>query len=96
MKRFANSLVASLLSSMAMVCTAMPRCRTLKPNPAAFAWRVALSGERVVNTPPLRASVRADVRQSVVDVLVAYDLSAQKWLAFNGKGTPLEYAKRKV
>ena len=96
MKRFANFLVASLLSLMAMVCTAMPHCRTLKPDPAAFAWRAALSGERAANTPPLRASVRADVRQSVVDVLVAYDLSAQKWLAFNGKGTPLEYAKRKV
>lgn len=96
MKTCAKFLVAGLFAFMAMVCAAMPRCRTLKPNPAAIAWRTALSDEHVPGTPPLRASIRADVQQVVVDVLVAYDLSAQKWLVSNDKGAPLEYAKRKV
>ena len=96
MKKCAYFLVVALFGLAAMVCTAMPRCRTLKPNPAAFAWRAALSGERNAGAPSLRASVRADERQTVVDVLVAYDRSAQKWLASKDKGTPLEYAKRKV
>ena len=40
--------------------------------------------------------MRADERQVEIDVLVAYDLSAQMWLSSNGKGTPSEYAQRKV
>ena len=81
---------------MAVVCAAMPPCRTLKPAPAAFAWRVALSGACDSSSPPLRASVRADAQKVVVDVLVAYDLSAKKWLANNSKGSPIAYAQRKV
>ena len=96
MKTCAKFLFSALFALVTMECAAMPCCRTLKPNPAALAWRAALSGGRVPETPSLRAAVRADVQQPVVDVLVAYDLSAQKWLADNGKGAPLEYAKRKV
>ena len=95
MKTSTNLLVSLLLALTPMICAAMEPCRTLKPVPAALAWRTALSGERVAATPLLRASVRADARP-VVDVLVAYDLSAQKWLVNNEKGTPLEYAKLKV
>lgn len=97
MKTQAYSFVTLILALMAMICAAMPPCRTLKPAPAAFAWRTALSGARDSSSPPLRAAVRAaDVQKAVVDVLVAYDLSAKKWLADNNKGSPIAYAQRKV
>ena len=81
---------------MATVCNAAVACRTLRPDSAAFAARrvayVANGAERV----RLRASVKRETQLDVIDVLVAYDLSACDWLAANGKGTPDAYAGAKI
>ena len=69
-------------------------CRTLKPDSVAFAECVtALSSKP---SAAMARAVRREARLDVVDVLVAYDLSAQQWLAANGKGTPEEYAALQI
>ena len=75
---------------------AIAACRTLRPDPAAWAERMERSASGNMSSPRLLASERAETRLDVVDVLVAFDLSAQRWLSANGKGTPEEYALNKV
>ncbi len=79
---------------------AVPRCRTLKPSFADLAERAVFKTARKSSSPYLRASVKASVsaetQLDVVDVLVAYDLSAQKWLVSNTKSSPVAYAQHKV
>ncbi len=75
--------IAMVTSSVAMAGqVAVPRCRTLKPSPADLAERAVFQFTRKSSSPYFRASVKASVRAEtqldVVDVLVAYDLSAQK------------------
>ena len=94
MKSCTHLLAALIFALTAMACGATVPCRTLKPDPAAFAMRASFA--RALSSPLLRRSVKAETRLDVIDVLVAYDLSAQRWLADNDKGTPLEYARRKV
>ena len=90
------TLFATLLCAFtAELCVAVVPCRTLRPDAVALAQRMALLQETPAPSP-VRAAMRADVRQAEVDVLVAYDLSAQRWLSENGKGTPSAYAQRKV
>ena len=88
-------LAVLLLAPVVAVCDAVAPCRVLRPDAAALSQRMALLQEAHASSP-LRALMRADARQVEIDVLVAYDLSAQRWLSDNGKGTPSEYAKRKV
>ena len=84
-----------LLAPVLAVCDVVVPCRVRRPDAAALARRMALLQESHAPSP-VRAAMRADVRQAEVDVLVAYDLSAQRWLSNNGKGTPSAYAQRKV
>ena len=48
------------------------------------------------SSPRLLASKRAETQLNVIDVLVAFDLSAQKVLSDNGKVDPSDYALNKV
>lgn len=96
MKLHLISLLGLCAALMAAECRAAAACRTLCPNPAALAERMAHSASGSASSPRLLASVRAETRLDVVDILVAYDLSAQKWLSDNDKGTPWEYAVNKV
>ena len=88
-------LATLLLAPVLAVCDVVVPCRVRRPDAAALAQRMALLQETHAPSP-VRAAMRADVRQAEVDVLVAYDLSAQRWLSDNGKGTPSAYAQRKV
>ena len=88
-------LAALLLAPVVAVCDAVVPCRVLRPDAAALSQRMALLQEAHASAP-LRAAMRAETRQVEIDVLVAYDLSAQRWLSANGKGTPEEYALNKV
>ena len=88
-------LAALLLASVVAVGDAVMPCRVLRPDAAALSQRMALLQEAHASAP-LRAAMRAETRQVEIDVLVAYDLSAQRWLSENGKGTPSAYAQRKV
>ena len=66
-------------------------CRTRRPDPDAFAARcVSAPGGSAV---PRRAAVRLETQTDVVDILVAFDASARAWLAKNGKGSSLGYAR---
>ena len=85
-----------ILAFGAKECGAIVACRTLRPDPAAWAERMERSASGNMSSPRLLASERAETRLDVVDVLVAFDLSAQRWLSANGKGTPEEYALNKV
>ena len=85
-----------LLAFSAMECGAIAACRTLRPDPAAWAERMERSASGSASSPRLLASERAETRLDVVDVLVAFDRSAQRWLSANGKGAPAEYALGKV
>lgn len=97
MKSQLISLLGLYAALMAAECRgAMAVCRTLRPDPAALAARMARSASVSTSLPRLLASERAETQLDVVDVLVAFDLSAQKWLSDNGKGTPEEYAVNKV
>lgn len=97
-KLFGASVIAVALSCMSMAENEQERvrCRTLRPNSAAFAERVALARAPKTSSSRMRAAINAETRLDVIDVLVAYDLSAQSWLVENNKGTPLEYARKKV
>ena len=88
--------VFMLLAFSAKECGAIAACRTLRPDPAAWAERMERSASGSTSSPRLLASNRAETLLDVVDVLVAFDLSAQRWLSDNGKGTPEEYALNKV
>ena len=88
--------VFMLLAFLANECGAIAVCRTLRPDPAAWAERMERSASYNTSSPRLLASERAETRLDVVDVLVAFDLSAQRWLSDNGKGTPEDYALNKV
>ena len=88
-------LAVLLLAPVVAVCDAVAPCRVLRPDAAALSQRMALLQEAHASAP-LRAAMRAETRQVEIDVLVAYDLSAQRWLSSNVKGTPSEYAQRKV
>jgi len=88
MKGFAS--IKTLLYAMtaAMTCQAMVPCvpcRTFAPDPAALSERVASRLARKQTAPLLRATVSGEKLRNVVDVLVAFDLSAQKWLSENAK-----------
>lgn len=96
MKSRLLSLAVLLSATVAAMCGAAVPCRVLRPDASALAQRVALLQESQASSPLMRASMRADTRQVEIDVLVAYDLSAQRWLSSNGKGTPFAYAQRKV
>ena len=85
-----------LLAFSAKECGAIAACRTLRPDPAAWAERMERSASGSTSSPRLLASNRAETLLDVVDVLVAFDLSAQRWLSDNGKGTPEEYALNKI
>ena len=85
-----------ILAFSAKECGAIAACRTLRPDPAAWAERMERSASGSTSSPRLLASNRAETRLDVVDVLVAFDISAQRWLSDNGKGTPEEYALNKV
>ena len=85
-----------ILAFGAKECGAIAACRTLRPDPAAWAERMERSASGNTSSPRLLASERAETRLDVVDVLVAFDLSAQRWLSDNGRGTPEEYAVNKV
>lgn len=89
-------LLAISCEAVAAVVSHGMRCRTLRPEPAALYARAAFASQQTFSSPKMRAAVKAESLLDVVDVLVAYDLSARKWLAENGKGAPLEYARRKV
>ena len=69
-------------------------CRTLRPDPTALAERVAARAGRY--SSPLKAAVKAPSGATTVDILLAYDLSAQKWLAANGGYTPDTHAKKRI
>ena len=84
------------LVSLAAACHAMATCRTLRPDPTALAERIARIEADDASSRRMRASVKAETQLDVVDVLVAFDLSAQRWLSDNGKGTPDEYASMKI
>ena len=90
------SILGLCVALMAAESRAAVACRTLSPNPAALAERMARSASNGSLLPRLLASVRAETQLDVVDVLVAFDLSAQKWLSDNGKGDPSDYALNKV
>ena len=85
-----------ILAFGAKECGAIAACRTLRPDPVAWAERMERSASGNTSSPRLLAAERAETRLDVVDVLVAFDLSAQRWLSANGKGTPEEYALNKV
>ena len=95
MKSRLHLLATLLLAPVLAVCDVVVPCRVRRPDAAALSQRMALLQESHAPSP-VRAAMRADVRQAEVDVLVAYDLSAQRWLSNNGKGTPSAYAQRKV
>ena len=84
------------LASLAAVCQAADPCRTLRPDPTALAERIARLEARNALSSRMRAAAHAETQLNVVDVLVAFDLSAQRWLSDNGKGTPEEYASTKI
>lgn len=69
-------------------------CRTLEPDAAAFAECVA--ARCALPQAMMARSVSKESQLDVVDVLIAYDLSAQQWLTANGKGTPEAYAAERV
>ena len=56
----------------------------------------ALQAPQTFSSSLLRASVRRETQLNVVDVLIAYDRSAQNWLSANDKGTPLAFARARV
>ena len=85
-----------ILAFSAKECGAIASCRTLRPDPAALVERMERSALGSASSPKLLASKRAETRLDVVDVLVVFDLSAQRWLSGNGKGTPEDYALNKV
>ena len=69
-------------------------CRMLEPDPAAFAECVAAQDARPPST--MARAVVKETQLNVVDVLIAYDLSARQWLTANGKGAPDVYAAERV
>ena len=96
MKSHLISLLGVCTALMAAECRALVACRTLRPDPVALAKRMARPASNGTSSPRLLAAMKAETQLDVVDVLVAYDLSAQNWLSANGKGTPWEYAVNKV
>ena len=96
MKTCLSFLTTLILAFSAGECGAIAVCRTLRPDPTAFVGRMARSAPVSTSLPRLLADERAETRLDVIDVLVAFDISAQRWLSNNGKGTPEEYALNKV
>ena len=96
MKTSLSFFATLLLAFSAGECGAIAACRTLCPDPVALAGRMARSASASTSSPRLLAAERAETRLDVIDVLVAFDISAQRWLSNNGKGTPEEYALKKV
>lgn len=88
-------LLAALAAMFACTASAAaPRCRTLRPDRAAWAARLRPAAALRDGADVARAaSVRRETQRDVVDVLVAFDGSACRWLAENGKGTPYAYAQ---
>lgn len=82
--------VVSLLIALGTVAADMDCvCRPLHPNPDALAARIAS-----LTTPRpsrLKAAWQMETQLDVIDILIAFDASSVKWLAANGKGTPVEY-----
>lgn len=95
-----------LLWLLVLVCACAPvaradaaRCRVRHPDPAAFVARSEAARRAwTPEQPGLRrlAAVRSETQLDVVDILVAYDLSAVRWLSAKGKGTPFAYARASV
>lgn len=96
MKTSLSFFATLILALSAGECGAIAACRTLRPDPAALAGRMARSVSVSTSSPRLLAAEMAETRLDVVDVLVAFDLSAQRWLSNNGKGTPEAYALNQV
>jgi len=95
MKRIGASAAVALCGILSVVADELPcACRTLKPDPAAFEANVAALDLR--SSGAMARAVRKETQLDVVDVLIAYDLSAQRWLEENGKGTPEAYAAVRV
>ena len=94
MRRIYASAVA-LCGILSVAADGMPcACRTLTPDPVAFAERV----EALISRPSeaMACAVQKETQLNVIDVLIAYDLSAQQWLAENEKGSPEAYAAVRV
>ena len=95
----------ALMTVLAIVCAEavmatharQPRCRTLRPDVSALVARrdARLQGGQADGVK-LHASVRQETQLDVIDVLIAYDLSARNWLSANRLETPGEYARIKV
>lgn len=84
------------LALAATACHAVPTCRTLRPDSDALAARRVAYAANGAAGVRLRASVKQETLLNVLDVLVAYDLSACNWLTANGKGTPDAHAREKI
>ena len=86
---------AALCGILSVVADSVPcACRTLKPDPAAFAECVAALSSRP--SEAMACAVQKETQLNVIDVLIAYDLSAQQWLEENEKGSPEAYAAVRV
>ena len=92
----ARPFLVSLCAAAAMACHAVAPCRTLRPDPEALAERMARSEVHDASLPHVRAAVTKETLLDVVDVLVAYDLSAQRWLEANNKGSPAAFAQARI
>lgn len=64
-----------------------PECAEVRPNPAALAG----SDPELPQAIGLASSKEAQL--DVIDILIAFDASAQSWLVFEGRGTLEDYAR---
>ena len=69
------------------VAGGQPECAVVRPNPAVLAE----SDPELLQAVGLASS--KETQLDVVDILIAFDASAQNWLVFEGKGTLEDYAR---
>lgn len=95
MTRIYASAAAALCGILSALADGLPcACRTLRPDPVAFEARVAALGAQPSGA--MARAVSKETQLDVVDVLIAYDLSALRWMEENGKGSLETYAAVRV